>query len=80
MGEISLVDAKARLSEFVDRVEAGDSIDIARRGKAVAGLASAARPRKRIDKALLQAVTRSQPPQAESSADLVRRVRDANRF
>src|SRR3546814_5158991 len=33
MDAINLADAKARLSELVDRVEAGDSIDITRRGK-----------------------------------------------
>jgi hypothetical protein len=33
---INLADAKARLSELVDRVEAGDTIDILRRGKRVA--------------------------------------------
>jgi len=32
MNPISLADAKAHLSELVDRVEAGDSIEITRRG------------------------------------------------
>ncbi len=36
MDTINLADAKAHLSELVDRVEAGDSIDISRRGKPVA--------------------------------------------
>ena len=36
MDAINLADAKAHLSELVDRVEAGDSIDITRRGKPVA--------------------------------------------
>ena len=38
MSAITLADAKAHLSELVDRVEAGDSIDITRRGKPVARL------------------------------------------
>ena len=32
MDVVNLADAKAHLSELVDRVEAGDSIDITRRG------------------------------------------------
>jgi hypothetical protein len=36
MDAINLADAKAQVSELVDRVEAGDSIDITRRGKPVA--------------------------------------------
>jgi hypothetical protein len=33
MDAVNLAEAKAHLSELVDRVEAGDSIDITRRGK-----------------------------------------------
>src|ERR1700745_1690817 len=33
MSAVNLADAKAHLSELVDRVETGDSIDITRRGK-----------------------------------------------
>jgi prevent-host-death family protein len=80
MTAISLADAKAHLSELVDRVEAGDSIDITRRGKAVARLIAAAGPRKRIDAALLQSLTADMPPQGESAADLVRSMRDSDRY
>ena len=45
MDAINLADAKAHLSELVDRVEAGDSIDITRRGKPVARLTAVARLR-----------------------------------
>ena len=38
MDTITLAEAKAHLSELVDRIEAGDSIDITRRGKPVARL------------------------------------------
>jgi prevent-host-death family protein len=80
MDAINLADAKARLSELVDRVEAGDSIDITRRGKPVARLTSVARPRKRIDIAMLQALTAAMPTQAEGAADLVRSMRDGDRY
>ena len=76
MRAISLADAKAHLSELVDRVEAGASIDITRRGKAVARLTAVARPRKPIDAALLRSLTASMPAQVQSAADLLRSMRD----
>jgi len=80
MDAINLADAKARLSELVDRVEAGDSIEITRRGKAVARLSPATRPRKRIDAALLQSLTATMPLQTKSAADLVRSMREDDRY
>ena len=80
MDAVSLADAKARLSELVDRVEAGDSIDITRRGKPVARLTAVSRPRKPIDAALLQSLTAAMPPQPQSAADLVRSMRDDDRY
>jgi prevent-host-death family protein len=75
---IDLTDAKARLSEFIDRVAAGETI-ITRRGKAVARLTGVARPRRPIDRATLEALTAGLPPQPESAADLVRSTRDGDR-
>ena len=80
MNAINLADAKAHLSELIDRVEAGDSIDITRRGKPVARLTSVAKARKPIDVALLRALTEAMPPQAESAADFVRSMRDGDRY
>ena len=80
MDAINLADAKARLSELVDRIEAGESIEITRRGKAVARLSPATRPRKRIDAALLQSLTATMPLQTKSAADLVRSMREDDRY
>jgi prevent-host-death family protein len=80
MGAINLVDAKAHLSELVDRVQAGDSIDITRRGKPVARLTAVAKARKPIDAARLRSLTAGMPAQAESAADLVRSMRDGDRY
>jgi prevent-host-death family protein len=80
MEPINLADAKAHLSELIDRVEAGDSIDITRRGKPVARLTAVAKPRKRIDVALLQSLTATMPPHTDSAADLVRSMRDGDRY
>jgi prevent-host-death family protein len=80
MDRINLADAKAHLSELIDRVEAGDSIDITRRGKPVARLTAVARPRRRVDAILLRGLTATMPPQAEAAADLVRSMRDGDRY
>lgn len=80
MEAVNLADAKAHLSELVDRVEAGDTIDITRRGKPVARLTAVAAPRKPIDLAMLQALTVALPPQDEDAATLVRSMRDGDRY
>ena len=79
MDTINLADAKAHLSELVDRVEEGESIEITRRGKPVARLTAVARPREPVDATLLRALTATMPPQAEGAADLVRSMRDGDR-
>ena len=79
MTSITLTEAKARLSELVDRVEAGRSVDITRHGKVVATLVAPAKSRKRIDGALFQALTATMPAPTGSGADLVRSMRDGDR-
>ncbi len=80
MNRVNLADAKARLSEMIDRVEAGESIDITRRGKPVARLTAVAKPRKPVDAALLRSLTAAMPPQSSSAAELVRSMRDGDRY
>jgi prevent-host-death family protein len=79
MASVNLADAKAHLSELIDRVEAGSSIEITRRGKPVARLTNVDTPRKPIEIAMLQAATASMPPQSESAAEFVRAMRDSDR-
>ncbi|MCB8874335.1 type II toxin-antitoxin system Phd/YefM family antitoxin [Acidisoma silvae] len=80
MDAINLADAKAHLSELVDRVEAGDSIEITRRGKPVARLIAAAKPRRKVDAARLQSFTATMPPQSQTAEALVRSMRDDDRY
>jgi prevent-host-death family protein len=80
MDAINLADAKAQLSALVDRVEAGDSIAITRRGKPVARLTAVARPRQPINAARLQALTTSMPQASATAAHLVRSMRDGDRY
>lgn len=80
MEAATLADAKAYLSELVDRVEAGDTIEITRRGRPVARLTAASQPRKRIDAAALQSLTADMPYQTTSAPDPVRSMRDGDRY
>ena len=80
MTSVSLSDAKKHLSELVDRVDAGETIDITRRGKLVARLTAVVKPRKRIDMVKLQALTATMPPQVQDAADLVRSMREGDRY
>ena len=57
MTQISLAKAKAHLSELVDRVEAGETVSITRRGKPVAVLSAAVRKLQKIDFDDLRAFT-----------------------
>lgn len=82
MERINLSDAKARLSEIVDRVEAGESIEIVRRGKVAAQLTPPAPARvwKAIDLELLRRLHANMRPQKQSAGDVVRRMRDDARY
>ncbi len=80
MDSYSLADAKARLSELIDKVEAGETVEITRRGKPVATVAPVRRPLQPIDWDALKRFTDTQPIQQESAGVLVRRLRDENRY
>ncbi len=77
---VSLANAKAHLSELVERAAAGEAVRITRRGKAVAQITAVDTPRKRIDVAALQAMTDAMPVQTEIARDFIRRVRDQDRY
>jgi prevent-host-death family protein len=77
MIRISLADAKARLSEIVDRVEAGESIEITRRGKPAARLVPPLLEKKPVDVEALRVAAKKLPYQHETGADIIRRMRDS---
>jgi prevent-host-death family protein len=78
--QVSLTEARASLGKLIDRVQAGESIAITRYGKLVAQLTSVAPLRRRIDRNMLCALTTSQRPQIPAAADLVRSMRDTDRY
>lgn len=79
MRSVSLAEAKARLSELVERATAGDLVRITRRGEPVAQITALETARKRIDLSAPRAMTGTMPFQREPARDLVRRVRDQDR-
>jgi prevent-host-death family protein len=80
MGDVNLAEAKARLSELVERVRAGETVRILRRGKPVAQLTAVPARRKRIDPAALRASTDRMPLQQETARSFIRRMRDQERY
>jgi prevent-host-death family protein len=80
VAQINLAAAKAHLSELVARAEAGESIQISRRGKPVVELRAIAPGRKPIDVAMLRAATDALPPSSQSAEEFVRAMRDGNRY
>ena len=76
MPQVSVADAKARLSEMIDSAIAGQPVTITRRGEPVAQLVAIAQPVTAIDLEWLRAVRAETPYQEISAADLVRRMRD----
>jgi prevent-host-death family protein len=80
MRSVNLAEAKAHLSELVERAAAGEAVCITRRGKPVAQISAIATPRKRIDLAALRAMTDVMPMQREAAGDLIRRMRDEDRY
>jgi prevent-host-death family protein len=80
MTTVNLAEAKAHLSELIGQVEAGETVDILKRGKLVARLVPAETPRKPIDVEALRKLTEAMPRREESAGDLVRRMRDEDRY
>ncbi len=80
MSDITLAEAKAHLSELVERAARGEPVRITRRGKPVARLTGVEREAKPIDLATLRALTDAMPKQAEPARSWLRAVRDDARY
>lgn len=72
MDSYSVADAKARFSELVERAEAGETIDITKRGKLVAKLTPAKRKLTKFDVDKLRAFTDTLTPSKESAVETIR--------
>jgi antitoxin (DNA-binding transcriptional repressor) of toxin-antitoxin stability system len=76
MVTVNLVQAKAHLSELLDKVEAGEEVIITRHGRAVAHLGRVSRPRSPLRLDDLAAFRATMPSLRQASADLLREARD----
>lgn len=79
MEAVALADAKARLSELVKRVQAGEVISITSRGKPVARLVAEEAPRKPFDVDEMRRIAASSKPYVDPDGlSFVERMRREN--
>ncbi len=76
MVTVSLAQAKARLSELLDKVQAGEEVMITRHGRPVAHMVPAARPKRPLRLQDLAEFRASMPQLRRPSAELLREARD----
>lgn len=74
MGTISLADAKAHLSEVLDRVQQGEEVVITKHGRPVARVSAVAQPKQPVKS--LREFRAGMPRWRKSSARLLRDMRD----
>lgn len=77
---VNLADAKARLSELLDKVERGEEIVITRHGKPVAQIRQVVSSKKPLPLEKLAAFRARMPRWRKASATLLREMRDAERY
>jgi prevent-host-death family protein len=80
MIKVNLSQAKAGLSELLDKVEKGEEVVITRHGRDVARVSPVAAAKKPIDLKALDAFRATQTPWRKPSAELIREMRDEERY
>lgn len=80
MNAMNIAEAKAHLSELVERAEAGATVEITRRGRPAARLVPAQPPRKAFSAEGLRAMTAGMTPQKQSASAFLREMRDTDRY
>jgi antitoxin (DNA-binding transcriptional repressor) of toxin-antitoxin stability system len=80
MVTVNLAQAKAHLSELLDKVETGEEVIITRRGRPVAHIRQAVSSKKPLPLAKLAAFRARMPRWRKSSAALLREMRDDERY
>jgi prevent-host-death family protein len=74
---VTVVEAKAHLSELLDKVESGEEVTITRHGRPVAQISPVPRPKQPLRS--LAAFRATMPRSRKSSATLLRKMRDEGR-
>jgi antitoxin (DNA-binding transcriptional repressor) of toxin-antitoxin stability system len=76
MVTVSLAQAKARLSELLNKVEAGEEVIVTRHGRPVAHMRAAARPKQPLRLRALAEFRATMPRLRRPSTELLREARD----
>ncbi len=79
MGSYNLAEAKAHLSEIVERAAAGEEIEITKRGRPMVRLVSARSKQPKIDMAAIRAFTAGLKKHRDD-VDFVQQMRDEDRY
>lgn len=77
---VGVAEARARFSELLDAVEAGETVVITRRGEPVADLSAHRKPQGTPDWNWLREATAKIPYSDTDSGDLFREMRDGYRY
>ena len=80
MDGVNIAQAKAHLSELIERAEAGETVEITRRGKPVAKLGPIEPGKTRFDAAELARFTAGMTPQKQGAGEFIREMRDSDRY
>lgn len=80
MDRVNIAEAKAHLSELIERAEAGETVEIMRRGKPVAKLSPIEPKKQGFDAAALKAFTDTLPFQEQGAGEFIREMRDSDRY
>lgn len=78
--DISLAEAKARLSELVEQAANGEDVIITKRGKPAVALTAVKTKRQRVNAAELRKITDQMPIQEISAGEFIRAMRDGDRY
>jgi prevent-host-death family protein len=77
MDSYNVAEAKAQFSDLLARAEAGETVEILRRGRPVAKLVPSTPQKKKVDLAMFDALAARMPPQTTNAVDIIREMRDA---
>jgi prevent-host-death family protein len=80
MTQVNLEDVKAQFSELVERVEAGETVQILKHGKPVAEIVPIRKIKTPIDFEALRALRQAQPKQSVDSGTFIRSMRNSERY
>jgi antitoxin (DNA-binding transcriptional repressor) of toxin-antitoxin stability system len=77
---VSVAEARARFSELLDAAEAGETVVITRRGEPIVDMSAHRRAKVGADLSWLREAAAAIPHSPTDSGDLLREMRDSDRY